>query len=256
MAQPVIQHSFHAGEWAPALNARVDLQKYHSGAALLRNFFVDYRGGASSCPGTKYILQAFKSSSKVRLIPFQASFTVNYVLEFGDLYIRFYSNGAPVLESALNITGATKANPCVVTVANSYSAGDWVFITGVSGMTQLNGNYYRLSAVSGTTITLADLNGVAIDSTSYGTWTAGGTVQRVYTLPSPYSAADLSPTSTNQGLKLAQNVNTIDIGHQCLGHNRTTFIERPTTLQIHQLLELHLAFWLLRKLRPSTIALE
>src|SRR6266567_689334 len=126
MAQPVIQHSFHAGEWAPALNARVDLQKYHAGAALLRNFFVDYRGGASSCPGTKYILQALKSSTRVRLIPFAASFTVNYVLEFGDGYVRFFNNGAPVLEKATTITDATQANPCNIhDVAHSYNVGDW-----------------------------------------------------------------------------------------------------------------------------------
>src|SRR5258708_31897949 len=98
-----MQFSFNSGEWAPALNARVDISKYHSGAAILRNFFVDYRGGATARPGTKYILQT-RLTTAVRLIPFQASLTVSYVLEFGDLYIRFYNNGAPVLESAKNIT--------------------------------------------------------------------------------------------------------------------------------------------------------
>ncbi len=185
----------------------MDLQKYHSGAALLKNFFVDYRGGASSCPGTKYILQGFKSGTRIRLIPFQASFSVNYVLEFGDFYIRFYNNGAPVLETGLNITGVTQANPAVVTVANSYNVGDWVFISGVSGMTQLNGNYYQVSAASAATITLADLNGVAINSTGYGAWTAGGTTARVYTLVSPYAAADLGL------LKYAMNVNTMVVTH-------------------------------------------
>ena len=72
----------------------------------LENFFVDYRGGASTRPGTKYVLQCFKAgTSTVRLITFQASFAVGYVLELGDQYIRFYSNGAPILESAIAITG-------------------------------------------------------------------------------------------------------------------------------------------------------
>ena len=84
MATPVIQTSFHSGEWAPALAARVDLAKYHAGAALLRNFYVDYRGGASTRTGTKYILRCKDSSHNVRLIPFQASFTTSYVLEFGE----------------------------------------------------------------------------------------------------------------------------------------------------------------------------
>ncbi len=107
MAQPVMQHSFNSGEWAPALNARVDLQKYHSGAALLRNFFVDYRGGATGRPGTRYIYTS-QSTGAVRLIPFQASFTVSYVLEFGVVgtagYIGFINNGAQVLSGGVPYT--------------------------------------------------------------------------------------------------------------------------------------------------------
>src|SRR5215471_17877866 len=111
---PVIQTSFNAGEWAPALNARVDIQKYHSGAALLRNFFVDYRGGATTRPGTKYVLPT-RYNTTTRLIPFTGSFTVTYVLEFGNGYVRFFNNGAPVLENAKTITGISNANPGVVT---------------------------------------------------------------------------------------------------------------------------------------------
>ena len=84
MPEQAIQSSFNSGEWSPKLFSRVDIAKYRSGAALLQNFFVDYRGGASTRPGTKYVLQCFKSATAVRLIPFQASFSVGYVLEFGD----------------------------------------------------------------------------------------------------------------------------------------------------------------------------
>jgi len=207
MSQPVIQTAFHAGELAPALRARVDLAKYHSGAALLENFFVDYRGGVSTRPGTKYILQAYRSGSAVRLITFQASYSVGYVLEFGHNYIRFYNNGSPILESTLNITGATRANPCVISVTNSYSVGQWVYITGVAGMTQLNNRYYIISSCTAGTITLTDLFGNAVDSSAYGVWTSGGTVARVYTLPTSYAASDLST------LKFAQDGNKLVICH-------------------------------------------
>jgi hypothetical protein len=208
MAQSVIQHSFSSGEWAPNLNARVDLQKYHAGAALLRNFFVDYRGGASSRMGTKYVLQAFKSATAVRLIAFAASSTVQYVLEFGDKYIRFFFNGAPVLESAVAITGVTNANPAVVSATNTYSAGDWVYIIGVGGTTQLNGNYYQILSRTGGTITLGNiLGGSNVNSTAYGVYTSGGTVQRVYKITSPYAAADLAL------LKFTQIVNEMVICH-------------------------------------------
>lgn len=205
---PVMQHSFNAGEWAPALNARVDLAKYKSGAALLRNFFVDYRGGASTRTGTKYILQAYRSSTAVRLIPFQASFVVSYVLEFGNNYIRFYSNGGAVLETGKAITGAAQTNPANITVvAHGFSTDDWVYIQGVVGMTQLNGKYYQVQNSGVNTLTLHDLNGNNIDSSAYGAYVSGGTVSRVYTVPTPYMAADLAL------LKYAQNVNTMVLTH-------------------------------------------
>ncbi len=162
-----MQFSFNSGEWAPALNARVDIAKYHSGAALLRNFFVDYRGGATVRPGTKYVLQT-RLFSTVRLIPFQASLAVSYILEFGDLYVRFYNNGAPVVEAAKAITGITQANPAVVTSnAHGYSNGDWVLLSAVGGMTQVNGNYYVVAGAAANTFQLHDLNGVPINSSAY-----------------------------------------------------------------------------------------
>lgn len=203
------QKAFHSGEWAPQLYARVDLAKYHSGAALLENFFVDYRGGASTRPGTKFINQVYKSSSAVRLIPFSASFTVSYVLEFGDFYVRFFANGSAVLETAGAITAATKANPCAITqVAHGYNTGDWVYITGVLGMTQLNGKYYSITKTGADTYTLATVNGVAVNSSAYSTYTSAGTGARVYTLASPYAAADLAL------IKFAQNINSLVICHK------------------------------------------
>lgn len=209
MADSIIQTSFNSGEWAPSLNARVDLQKYRSGAALLRNFFVDYRGGATTRPGTKYILQT-KSTNTVRLIPFQASFSVSYALEFGDSYLRFYSRGAPVLEAAIAITSATAASPGVFTKnTHGLNNGDWVFASGFTGGTwgtNFNGNYYIVAAATANTFELTDLNGNLINTTGFGVFTAGN-VQRVYTIASPYAATELSQ------IKYAQNVNTMILCH-------------------------------------------
>jgi hypothetical protein len=203
-----IQASFNSGEWSPKLYSRVDLSKYRSGAALLQNWFVDYRGGASTRPGTKYVLQCFKSNTAVRLLPFQASFTVGYVLEFGDHYVRFFFNGAPVLETSLAITGATRANPCILTIpGNTYAIGDWIFVTGVVGMTQLNGRYFKVTNAAGSAVTIANLQGVPVDSTLYNVYASGGTASRVYTITSPYAAADLAK------LKYAQNVNQMVLTH-------------------------------------------
>lgn len=208
MSNPVIQTSFNAGEWAPALNARVDLQKYHQGAALLRNFFVDYRGGATTRPGTKYILQCYKPATQVRLIPFQASFAVNYILEFGDQYIRFFNNGSPVVEAAHTITGiALGGSDVIITVATAYNVGDWVYLFGIVGTTQLNTNYYIITAVTPTQITIRNLNGSSINQSLLSPYVSGGTTQRILTLTSPYLSTELSQ------IKFAQNVNTLILTH-------------------------------------------
>jgi len=202
-----MQFSFNSGEWAPALNARVDIAKYHSGAALLRNFFVDYRGGATARPGTKYILKT-KANTETRLIPFQASLTVSYVLEFGEGYIRFYNNGAPVLETPIAITGITNVGgQANLQVINSYAVGDWIFISGVGGSTQLNGNYYIISAQDPANIRLTDLFGNAITFASLSPFTIGGGTARIYTIASPYSAGELSL------IKYVQNVDTMILCH-------------------------------------------
>lgn len=191
-----VQASFNSGEWSPKLYGRVDLVKFRSGAALLKNWFVDYRGGASTRPGTRYILQCFKSATAVRLIPFQASFSVGYVLEFGDQYIRFFFNGAPVLETATSITAAVAGPPEVFTdTGHGYNNGDWIFA----------GNaYYIIANATTNTFTLTDLFGVAIATNPFAIPT---NAQRVYTIASPYLAAELAQ------IKYAQNVNELILCH-------------------------------------------
>jgi hypothetical protein len=187
-----IQTSFAAGELAPSIFARTDLSKYHSGAAVLRNFFVDYRSGASTRQGSKFIIQALISNKPVRLIPFQYSTITSYMLEFGDFYVRFINNGTSVLESGFAITGATASSPGQLTVTgNNFVDGDWIFVQGINGATGYNGRYYLVS-VSGATVTLSDVNGVPINAGSFGIYTSGGTASRVYKLASPYAAADLA----------------------------------------------------------------
>jgi len=207
MSDNVIQTSFNSGEWSPSLYAQVNLKQYHSGAALLRNFFIDTRGGATTRPGTRYVATC-KSNGIVRPIPFQASFTVSYLLEFGQGYVRFFNNGAPVLEAGKTITAITQANPGVITsTAHGYSNGDWIVISGVVGMVLLNGNTFIVAGVTTNTYTLTDLFGNVINTTSYGTYVSGGTTQRVYIITSPYQASEVF------GIRYTQNVNQLYLCH-------------------------------------------
>jgi hypothetical protein len=185
-----VQPSFAAGEISPNLWARVDLAKYHIAAKLLRNFFTWPSGGVSNRAGTMFIGRCKNSTWPVHLIPFQFNLIQTYVLEFGHLYMRVIMNGGYVLEPAFAIGAVTNANPGVLTVGGTnYSNGDQVFITGTG--TQLDstpGKQYLVANFnSGAgTFTLTDLDGNPINTTNYGAYSSGGTVARVYTLPTPY----------------------------------------------------------------------
>lgn len=84
--------------------------------------------------------------------------------------------GQPGNLAKFTITAATKANPCVLTAAgHDLDNGEHVWIQDVGGMTQLNGKFYTV-ADSDKTAGTFQLKGV--DSSSYGTFTSGGTAQR------------------------------------------------------------------------------
>lgn len=207
MSTNLIKTSFASGELAPSILAHTDLSQYKSGATLVRNFFVDYRSGASSRPGTKFIIQALLGQTAVRLIPFQFSTSVSYIIEFGDMYCRFISNGGAVLETAFPISAVNNTNPGQVTaIGNNFINGDWVFISGVLGAVRYNNRFYSVQ-VSGSTVTLFDVNGIAVNTTSFGAYTSGGSIARVYKIPSPYAAADLA------GIKYVQSASVITLTH-------------------------------------------
>lgn len=96
---PVLQliPSFNAGEISPLLDARVSLDKYQSGCRTLQNFLILPYGGAMRRPGTEYLGAAKNSDSRARLVGFNFSSTTSFILEIGEKYIRFWSNGVQVV---------------------------------------------------------------------------------------------------------------------------------------------------------------
>lgn len=190
-----IQNSLSAGEFSPSLYGRTDLEKWHAGTSTCRNFFASYRGGVTSRAGLAYVGTCKQpgTSAPPRDIPFQFSLNQGFVLEFGDQYMRIKTDGAYVTEATKNITGATKASPGVFTItSHGYSVNDWIYITGMGGMTQLNGLTWIVNSVpTANTFTLRNLFGTVVNSTAFGTYTSGGTAARIYTVVAPYAAVDL-----------------------------------------------------------------
>jgi hypothetical protein len=89
-----IKTTFAGGELSEALDGRVDLTKYPTGAQLLENFYVTRYGGVSNRQGTSYIDDALGS---VKLVGFEFSVTQTYVLLFSELVMRVLKDGGLVL---------------------------------------------------------------------------------------------------------------------------------------------------------------
>lgn len=202
MTIPSIQVALNAGELSPALYGRVDLDKYRHGCSTLRNMYASYRGGVSSRAGTLFTgvcRQGNKNQANFvpppRNITFQYSATQGIVIEAGANYFRFVSNGAYITETPTTITGATSANPCVITDdANDYSNGDEVYLSAIVGSigNRLNGRSFEVANQTTNTFTLINpLTGAPINTTAAGNYTSSGTAARIYTLATPYAAADL-----------------------------------------------------------------
>lgn len=98
-----IQTNFSSGELAPALLGRTDIAQYSNACAVLENFLCRPYGPIISTPGTEFINDTKFTTSgsnriygKTRIIPFIFSRNDAYVIEVGDGYFRFYTDGAVV----------------------------------------------------------------------------------------------------------------------------------------------------------------
>lgn len=90
-----IQTSFATGEISPSLYGRPDLAKYSAGLARCENFIIHPHGGVSKRPGMRFVA---KAKGKCRLVEFEYSIDQSYVLEFGNKYVRFFRDGAQIME--------------------------------------------------------------------------------------------------------------------------------------------------------------
>jgi hypothetical protein len=177
------------------LFGRIDLNKFHIGLATERNAYVDYRGGAYSRAGTKFVGFSGQTGRNYppRLITFQFNINQGLALEFGNQYMRVIANGAFVTNTPTTITGITNANPGVIhDPAHGYITGEWVYLSGIGGMTELNGQTFIVVFIDANHFSLTDVYGNPIDTTLFNAYTSGGTAASIFTLVTPYSEVDLA----------------------------------------------------------------
>jgi len=97
-------------------------------------------------------------------------------------FIAYVDGGkvAIVREAGMAITGITKAAAGVVTInAHGLETYDKVYISGIVGMTELNGLFFWVKKIDANTFSLTNELGVDVDTTGYTTWSSGGTVEPI-----------------------------------------------------------------------------
>jgi len=205
-----IQSNFNSGEFSPLMEGRVDFERYKTALRVCKNHIPLLQGPLARRPGT-YVCDEVKDSTKAtRTVRFKFSTVSAFAIEFGDLYVRFKKDRAPIYDLTLTITGITKANPGVLTYTGTDpSNGDHVDLSGVVGMTEVNGRRFTVSNVNAgaNTFELQTVAGVNVDTSAFGTWSSGGIVSRVYTLTTTYLEADLFQ------LKFVQSADVLWIFH-------------------------------------------
>ena len=187
------QRSFGGGVIAPEMLGRIDLNHYQTGLAECLNFYPLPHGPLVNRQGFQYVKEVKDGgSAATKIIPYIFNTDQAYCLEFGNLYMRIHTEGATVLEATKTISGATQANPCVITAtSHGYLDGEEVYIAAVVGMTELNGRYYKVASKTTNTFEITDLQDNDINSTAYTAYGSAGTAARVFTLVTPYVTADL-----------------------------------------------------------------
>lgn len=173
----IIQTNFTAGELSPRMAARVDVSKYNNGCFKLENFVVLPQGGITRRTGTYFVKAAKHNNKKARLVPFKFSTTQAYIIELGDLYMRFFKDHGQIITSGV----------AAWVTATAYKVGDLVTNAGTT--------YYCITAHTAS----------AAFATDAAKWYAQ--TGNVYEIPSPYTEAQLSR------VRWAQSTDTVYLVH-------------------------------------------
>lgn len=167
--------NWNAGELSPDMEGRTDIDKYAVGCHTLTNFIPMVQGPAKHRPGSRYLTGVKTSANRTWMREFEFSTTQAFQVEFGDQYLRFYTNHGQIQASPAAYNGGTTyAKGQVVSNAGT----NYVCIKITTGNAPPNATYWY--AITGT----------------------------IYEIPTPYAVADLTNT---QGAFAFQMVQSADV---------------------------------------------
>lgn len=93
--------SFNGGEYSPLMEGRTDYAKYPKGLRKSINFLPSIQGPAIRRGGTRFVAEVKNSSVRTWLVKFQFNVSQAYALEFGDGYIRFFTDHGQAISGGL-----------------------------------------------------------------------------------------------------------------------------------------------------------
>ena len=155
------KQAFSGGEISPEMFGRISDTKFQQGAAIMRNFVAKPQGPAQNRPGFAFVREVKDSTKSTRLLPFTFNTTQTMILEFGEQYFRFHTQGQTLFyNDGAAWNGGT-----------SYAIGDIAKYNNV--------NYYAKTAHS---------NSQPPNATN---WYPLPTNPNIYEIPHSYAEADL-----------------------------------------------------------------
>jgi len=155
------KQAFSGGEISPEMFGRISDTKFQQGAAIMRNFVAKPQGPAQNRPGFAFVREVKNSTKSTRLLPFTFNTTQTMILEFGEQYFRFHTQGQTLFYN----DGAAWNS------GTNYVVGDIALYNGV--------NYYAKTAHS---------NSQPPNATN---WYPLPTNPNIYEIPHSYAEADL-----------------------------------------------------------------
>jgi hypothetical protein len=131
------------------------------------------------------------------------------------------------LAASKTITGISQFNPGVITFSADpgYATGQRINITGVVGMTQVNGNNYSLTKLTATTYSMytdATL-GTTVDTTGFTAYSSGGTAKSYPTISGLTSWADQYATGVPATMDTAMSNLDADMEVSTSSYNTTYY---------------------------------
>lgn len=99
MSVRVTQLSYNSGIMSGLMSGRADDTKYGSGLQVCRNARCTPQGPIENRPGFMYVAETKYPDKKARLIPFTHSVDQTMIIELGDRYVRFHTQGKTLMNS-------------------------------------------------------------------------------------------------------------------------------------------------------------